>query len=48
MRDLLSGKDLDGPAIRVAIRANRFAEKTIFITCERFARIASNLQFAIY
>ena len=48
---------LDGPAIRNAnwamresIRANRFRKKKkkkpIFITCERFARIASNLRFA--
>ena len=52
----LSG-GLDDPAIRNAnrgnlrepIRANRFAEKTLFfITCERFARIASNLRFAIF
>ena len=33
----------------VAIRANRFAEeKNIFITCEQFARIASNLRFASF
>ena len=48
--------NLDGPAIRNAnrgdspesTRANRLAEKkTIFITFERFERIASNLRFAI-
>ena len=32
-----------------AIRANRFAwKKPIFITCERFAKIASNLRFAFF
>ena len=32
-----------------SIRANRFAEeKPIFITCKRFARIASDLRFAIF
>ena len=49
-RDRIS---LDGPAIRNAIRVNRFAridsQKTpIFITCERFARILSNLGFASF
>ena len=51
---------LDGPAIRNAnrgdsresIRANRFAGMKSpilkFITCERFARIASNLRFAMF
>ena len=36
-----------------AIRANRFAridlqKKNIFITCKRFARIGSNLRFAVF
>ena len=43
---------LDGPAIRNAnrgIRENRFAEESLFcITFKRFARIASNLRFAIF
>ena len=48
---------VDGPAIRNANRgflyelicANRFADQTnIFITSERFARIASNMRFAIF
>ena len=52
-------QSLDGPPIRNAnrgdsresIRVNRFAEKkkkTILITLERFARIASNLRFAVF
>ena len=30
------------------IRANRFTESPIFITCKRFVRIASNVRFAIF
>ena len=45
---------LDGLAIRNANRGDshestrRKQKKNYFITCERFARIASNLQFAIF
>ena len=31
-----------------SIRMNRFAQIPYFITCERFAQIASNLRFAIF
>ena len=49
-------RNLDGPAIRNANRGDlpesicksRFAAKPIFITFEQFARIASNLRFAIF
>ena len=43
---------LDGPAIRNANRGDSREsirrKKPIFITRERFARIASNLQFALF
>ena len=50
---LWSVPNLDGPAIRNANRGDsresiRRKKKNIFITCERFARIASNLRFAIF
>ena len=42
----------DGPAIRNANRGDSHEsirrQKTIFITCERFARITSNLRFTIF
>ena len=42
---------LDGPAIRNANRGDSREsirrKKTIFITCERFARIASNMRFTV-
>ena len=39
---------LDGPTIRKANRGDSLREKNNCIALERFARIASNLQFAIF